>query len=171
VGIGRAPREACYAGRAPLGLLDALWAVARHRLRIRRPLSLQPLLGFAQPRPPALTGRQLRRQLVAAAITEELVFGRVDRDRLLDDLARELLAIEVLVAARVGLHLRAVDRQHPDLRQPAPRAQRQHLAEQTRQRVLVALDEPGDRRVIGPLLRRDHPERDVLRAGALDDPR
>jgi hypothetical protein len=35
----------------------------------------------------------------------------------------------------------------------------------------VALDEPGDRRVIGPLLRRDHPERHVLDARPLDHPR
>jgi hypothetical protein len=118
--------------QAALGLLDALWAAARHRLRICRPLSFQPLLGFAQPRPPALTGRQLRRQLVAAAIAVELVFGRVGRDRVIDDLARELLVIEVLVARGVGLHLRAVDREHPDLRQAAPGAQRQHLAKQTR---------------------------------------
>jgi hypothetical protein len=31
----------------------------------------------------------------------------------------------------------------------------------------VALDEPRDRRVIGPLLRRDHAEGDVLDARAL----
>ena len=69
--------------------------------------------------------------------------------RLLDDLARELLVVEVRVARRVGLQLRAVDRDHADLRQPAARAQRQHLAEQPRDRVLVALDKPRERRVIG----------------------
>jgi hypothetical protein len=157
--------------QAALGLLDALRALPRHRLRIRRPLGLQPLLGFAQPAAPPRGRRELRRQLVAAAITVELVLGRVGRDRLVNDLARELLVLEVLVAARVGLHLPAVDREHPDLRQPAPGAQRQHLAEQARQRLLVAPDEPGDGRVIGPLLRRDHPKRDVLRARPLDHPR
>ena len=62
--------------QAPLGLLDALRAVARHRLRVRRPLGLQALLGFAQPAAPARARRELRRQLVAAAIAVELVLGR-----------------------------------------------------------------------------------------------
>jgi hypothetical protein len=34
---------------AALGLLDALRAAARHRLRVRRALGLEALLGFAQP--------------------------------------------------------------------------------------------------------------------------
>ena len=36
------------------------------------------------------------------------------------------------------------------------------------QRLLVALDKARDRRVIGLLMRGDHPARDVLHAGALD---
>jgi hypothetical protein len=88
-----------------------------------------------------------------------------------EDLARELLVIDVRVAARVARQLRPVDRDHPDARQPLPRAQRQHLAEQTGDRVLVALDEPRDRRVIGPLLRRQHAERHILFARPLDLPR
>jgi hypothetical protein len=35
----------------------------------------------------------------------------------------------------------------------------------------MALQEASDRRVIRPLLRRDHPKRDVLDAGSLDHPR
>jgi hypothetical protein len=35
----------------------------------------------------------------------------------------------------------------------------------------MALEEPGDRRVIGPLPRRDHPKRDILHARPLDHPR
>src|SRR5215213_1700932 len=131
---------------AALSLLDALWAVARHRLRVRRAFGLQALLGLAQPAAPTRARGELRRQLVAAAITVELVLGCVGRDRLLDDLARELLVIEVLVAARVGLHLRPVDREHPNLRQPAPGAERKHLAEHARQRLLMALDEPSEDR-------------------------
>ena len=57
-------------------------------------------------------------------------------------------------------------------RSPTPlRAQRQHLAEQAGDRVLVTLDEPRDRRVIGPLLRRQDAERDILFARPLDLPR
>ena len=84
-----------------------------------------------------------RQPAVLTAITVERVLGRVGRDRLLDDLARELLVIEVLVARRVGLHLGLVDREHSDLRQAVARAEREHFPEQARQRLLVALDEPG----------------------------
>jgi hypothetical protein len=51
------------------------------------------------------------------------------------------------------------------------RAQRQHLAEQAGDRVLMALEEPRDRRVIRPLLGGQHPKSDVLLAGALDHAR
>ena len=150
---------------------QALRAAARHRLRVRRALGLQALLGLAQPAATTLRGRELRRQLVAARLAVELVLGRVDRLGLLEDLARELLVVEVLVARRVRLQLRAVDGDHADLDQPAARAQRQHLAEQAGDRLLMTLDEPRDRRVIRALLGRQHPEGDVLLAGALDHPR
>src|SRR5882757_11343071 len=84
--------------QAPLGLLDALVAVPRNRLRVRCPLGLQALLGVAQPRPPALAAAPLLGQLVAARLAVEFVLGGVGRDRLLDELARDLLVIEVLVA-------------------------------------------------------------------------
>jgi transposase len=67
--------------------------------------------------------------------------------------------------------LRPVGSNHPDARQPLLRAQRKHLAEETGNRVLVTLDEPRDRRVIRSLLRRQHPERDVLLTATLDLPR
>ena len=156
---------------AALGLLEALRAVPRDRLRVRGPLGLQAFLGLAQPAAPAGTRRELRRQLITARLAVELVLGLVGRDRPPDELARQLLVIEVLVARRAGLHLRAVDRDHPDLRQAAARAQDQDLAEQARERVLVVGDEARDRRVIWSLLRGDHPERDVLDARPLDRPR
>ena len=62
------------------------------------------------------------------------------------------------------MQLRPVDRDHADLRQPSLRAQRQHLAEQARQRVLVAHHEARDSGVIGLGLRRDHAVRDVVPA-------
>jgi hypothetical protein len=81
--------------QAALGVLEALRAAARHRLRLRRPLGLQALLGLAQPPAAPLRGRELRRQLVAARLPVALILGRIDRLGLLDDLARELLIIEV----------------------------------------------------------------------------
>jgi site-specific DNA recombinase len=67
--------------------------------------------------------------------------------------------------------LRAVDRDHADRGQAGVRAERQDLAEQIAQRPLVALDEPRDRGVIGPLVSGDHAARDVFDTGALDRPR
>jgi hypothetical protein len=69
------------------------------------------------------------------------------------------------------MDLRPVNRDHPNPRQPRPSAQPQHLTKQARQRRLVALDEPRDRRVIRALLRRHDPKGDVLDAGALDHTR
>ena len=71
----------------------------------------------------------------------------------------------------VGVNLRAVDRDHPDLHEPCLLAQPEHRAEQLGQRVLVAGAEPRDRRVIGLLLGGDHPVGDILDAPALDPPR
>jgi len=134
-------------------------------------LALQAALGLAQPRPTTRPGRQLLGQLVAAPIAVELVLGGVDGLGLFDDLARQLLVIDVRVATGVGVDLGAVDRDDPDLGQPGPRAEDQDLAEQPGHRRLVALDEPRDRRVIRPLLRGDDAEGDVLDARPLDDSR
>jgi hypothetical protein len=57
------------------------------------------------------------------------------------------------------------------LAQPAARAQDEHLAKQAGDRLLMALEEPRQRRVVRALLGRQHPESDVLLAGALDHPR
>src|SRR3954454_17379385 len=84
-----------------------------------------------------LLGRQLGRQLFSARFAVELILGRVDCLGLLDDLARELLVVEVLVARGVGVDLGAIDRDDADLDQPAPGAECEHLAEQRGDRVLV----------------------------------
>ena len=152
----------------PLGFLETLAAAARHRPRLLRALLFELALGFAQPRPPTLAGAQLLGQLVAARVAVELVLGRVDGLGFFEDLARELLVIDVRVAARVARQLGAVDGDHADRRQALLRAQRQHLAEQAGDRVLVALDEPRDRRVIGSLLRRQDAEGDVFLTRPLD---
>jgi hypothetical protein len=64
-----------------------------------------------------------------------------------------------------------IDRQHPETSETRIRAKSQHLAEQASDRVLVTLAEPRDRRVVGPLVRRDHAAGDMLHALALDHPR
>ena len=69
------------------------------------------------------------------------------------------------------MHLRPVDRDHPDAHQPGIRAQPQHLPEQLAQRALVTNPEARDRGVIGRLVGRDHPKRDVLATAPLDPPR
>ena len=69
------------------------------------------------------------------------------------------------------MNLGAIDGDDADLGQPAAGAECEHLAEQRGDRVLVTLDEAGDRGVIGPLLRRHHSKGDVFITAALDDPR
>jgi hypothetical protein len=155
----------------PLGLLEALGPVARIRPGLQGALLFETALGFAQPRAAALAGAQLLGQLVAAGLAVELVFGGVDRFGLFEDLARELLVVAVGIATGVRGDLRPVDRDNADLRQAPLRAEREDLAEQASDRVLVALDEPCDRRVIRPLRRCEDAEGDVLLAAALDGAR
>ena len=66
------------------------------------------------------------------------------------------------------MNLRAVDREDLDADQAGLRAEPEDLAEQRRDRRLVALAKPRDRRVIGLAVRRDHAVGDVLDAAALD---
>jgi hypothetical protein len=110
---------------------------------------LEPALGLAQPPTPALGGRELRWQLIAAPLAVTLVLGAIDGVGLGQDLRRDLLVAARRVAGRVGVHLRPVDRDHPDPDLPGLRAQRQHLPEQLRQRALMADPEARDRGVIG----------------------
>jgi hypothetical protein len=53
------------------------------------------LLGFAQRSTPALVGSQTLGQLIAALLPIELILASVDLARLLQDLAGELLVVEV----------------------------------------------------------------------------
>jgi hypothetical protein len=110
-------------------------------------------------------------QLIAALLPIALVLGGIDLARLLQDLAGELLVVQVAVMRRVCMNLRAVDRDHPDLHEPRLPTEPQHLAEQARQGRLVAHTKPRDRRVIRRLLSRDHPVGDILHAAALNPPR
>ncbi len=157
--------------QAPLGFLEPLGTAARHRPRLLSALRFELALGFAQPRPTTLAGAQLLGQFIAARVAVELVLGRVDGLGFFEDLARESLVVDVRVAARVARQLRPVDRDHADRHQTLLRAQRKHLAEQVGDGVLVALDEPRDRRVIGPLLGRQDAEGDVFLTRPLDHAR
>jgi hypothetical protein len=60
-------------------------------------------------------------------------------------------------AAGVGRDLAAVDRDDVQADQASLCPQAKDRAEELGQRVLMALDEPSDPRVIGLALRRDHP--------------
>jgi hypothetical protein len=101
-------------------------------------------LASRNPRPPTTRVGQLGRQLVAARLAIELVLSGVGGDLLLDDRLGDLLVVQRAVAVGVGRHLGAIDRDHPDRRQPGVRAEDEHLAEQLAQRALV----PHDNRAI-----------------------
>ena len=90
----------------------------------------------------------MRRQLVAALGAVLLVLLAVDGVGLGEDLLGDLLVVAVGVMRRVGMHLRAVDRDHPNLDHPGLRAQPEDAAKQPRDRRLMTLPEPRDRRVI-----------------------
>jgi hypothetical protein len=75
-------------------------------------------LGLTQPHLPTLRLSQSGRQLIAVPLVVELVFGGVGGDLLLHNRLGELLVVHRPVAVGVGGHLGAVDRDHPDARQP-----------------------------------------------------
>src|SRR6202034_1993148 len=79
IGIVRALLGPEFFFQAALGLLDPCRPRTGHRLRVRCALRFETLLGFLQPGAAALRGRELRRQLVAAAVPVELVLGRISR--------------------------------------------------------------------------------------------
>jgi hypothetical protein len=157
--------------QAPLGLANPGRTRLRDRAGLLLTLSVQPPPRSLKPLLASLGGGQLGRELVAAAIPELFVFGGVDLGGLLQRLFGELLVVTRRALGRVGVHPGAIDGQHRDLRQTGLRAEPQDLAEERRERALVALAKPGDRRVIGLAIRADHAERDVLKTAALDHPR
>ena len=117
--------------------LDAILVVVG-RLGGLLALAVQALLGLSQRLAAALAGAQLLGQLVAAIRPVELILAPVDLGCLAQDCSRDLAEVTVGVHRRVGRHLRAVDRDHPDRRQPDPRTQPEHAREHLAERVLVA---------------------------------
>ena len=103
-------------------LLEAAPDVTRHRLGIGRALLFETALA---------SRRHARRPARAVSssgsssprLTELRVFGGVDGRRLGRDLARDLLVIARSALRGVGMHLRAVDRQHTVPHQPGVGAQ------------------------------------------------
>ena len=152
---------------APLGLTQPLGAFTGDRRALGGALVIQPALGVFEPLLAAGMRRDLRRQLVAAAITEALVLFNVDRGR---PRSPRGPGVVVELASRLALAALLPSMATMFNRSGRPRAQ-PRTSPKIAQRVLVALDEPRDRRVIGLALRRDHAIRDVLHARALDRPR
>ena len=103
--------------QAPLGLANPGRTRLRDWASLPLALSVQPPPRSLKPLLASLGGRELRRQLVAAPVSEALVLGGVDLGGLLQGLFGELLVVTRRALRRVGVHPRAIDRQHRDLRQ------------------------------------------------------
>ena len=157
--------------QAPLCLLQPLGPRAGDRPPLPRAPVIQAPPRITQPALPALRRRERLGQLVAARIAETLVLFGVDGVGMLEDLLGDLLVIARRVMRRVGLQLGAVDRDHADADQPRLGAEPEDLAEQPRQRSLMALAKPRDRCVIGRAVGADHSRGDILHAATLDAPR
>ena len=133
------------------------------------PLGLSLLLKRSrQPLEPGLLGLKLGRQLIPARLPVALILGLVGRDRLREDLPRDLVIVNIRIAARVRVDLRAIDRHDPRLHERGLRAQREHGSEQVTECLLVTLLKRRDRRVIRDLIGSDHKIRDVLTAVTLN---
>lgn len=148
-----------------------LGAAARHRVRVGGAFGLQRPLGLAQPLAAIAAALKAGGQLVAARCAMDLVFGGVQVGRLLQDLAGNVLIAARRVMRRGGSDLGAVDRDDADVDEAGLRAQRQDLAEQLGDRVLLADAKPRDRGVIGRVVGGDDPEGDVVATTPLDRPR
>ena len=157
--------------RALLVELNLDHRLLRDVLSVSGFLLVKSLLGFGQRRPSTLTRAKALWQLITPTVAVTLVFLAVGSLGLIEDLRDDPLIAAVLIARRVGLDLRPVDRDHPNRHQPRLAAEPQHPDEQLGQRGLVAPAELRDRRVIRHLHRRDHLVRNVLPARPLDPPR
>jgi hypothetical protein len=94
----------------------------------------------------ATTGRELLRELVAAAFAEALVLFPVNRVGLGEDLSRDLLVIARRALGRVRMNLRPVDRITPTRTRltsaqsasPAPHRPANAVSRRCRKRAIVA---------------------------------
>jgi hypothetical protein len=88
----------------------------------------------------------------------DVVLGGVDAARLLENLGRDLVVAAQRLVRGIRGELAAIDSDNPDRHQPGIRAKREHLTEQIGQGGFMADPKTRDRRLIGHLVRRDHPE-------------
>jgi hypothetical protein len=108
ISLVRAPLGPPVLGEPPAAGLEALGAIARHRLGVLGALALERFLGLAKPGAPAVRGPKYLGQLIAARVAVELVLGGVPGFG--DDLGGDLLvAADRSVRSRGG-ELGAVDR-------------------------------------------------------------
>ena len=124
-----------------------------------------------QPLQALLAVPESRSQLVAPRVAEARVLLGVHPLRFVEDaphLGLQVRIRAVALTAGVGVQLGPVERDHPDPHQTSLGAQPEHLGEQSRERLLVLLAETADRRVVGVLVRGQHPEGDVLPAAPFD---
>jgi len=137
-------------------------------------LGLEFLAPTTQPLQPRPTVSEPRRQLVTSRAAVLGVLGGVDSGCLFEhliDFFTDRRGAAIGFKGRVGRHRGPVRRDHADRHQSRPRAQRQHLRERARQRVLMTRPQPRDGRVIRNLVGADHPCQNVLPAAPLDHPR
>jgi hypothetical protein len=102
--------------------------------------------------------RQLLPRLVRA---ERRILSLIKHARLTNNLScqpPELLSGQRPLRGGVSGDLGAIDGHHSNLAHPLPSTNGQHLAEQPRQRLGMSSAEPGQRRMIRPLLSGDHHE-------------
>jgi hypothetical protein len=97
-----------------------------------------------------VAGASFARELIAATISEALVLRGVDGPRVLDDLARDPLGVQVGLATGDGRDLAAIDRHDVQADQASACAQSQHGAENIGERVRVAQDKASDRAPSAP---------------------
>ena len=116
--------------QAPLALAQPRRPRPRNRRRLRGAPPLRSLAGIAQPALPTLMRREDLGQLVAAPIAQVGGLCGISGNRLFDDRAGDLLVIHRPIPAGVGVHLRAVDRDHSDRGENGVRAQRQPAGQQ-----------------------------------------
>jgi hypothetical protein len=150
-----------------LGLAHSRRTRRRNRSGLLHAALFQAALGVGQPLRATFARSERLWQLVAALSSEALVLLGVDRFGVGEDLARESLVVARRALGGIGMDLGAVHGEHPGAHQTGIRAQRQDLAEEPGQRLLVALTEPRDRRVVRDLVCREDAKRDVFLAGAL----
>jgi hypothetical protein len=154
-----------------LALGQPLRAAPRNGLGLGCALGLEGLPGLAQPLAPIAAGAQPLGQLVTAGLAVELILRSIDPGRLREDLLRDLLIAARRVMRRRRRDLGAIDGDDPDLHKPRPGAQSEHASEQLGDRLLVAGPEASNRRVVGNLVGRDHPEGDIVATAPLDPTR